>query len=43
MPVRLEWNNPILEKQEEMVIGNMVPTDQWLFTADLVEVQGYDS
>jgi hypothetical protein len=37
MPIRLEWNNPVLEKQEDMAIGNMVPTDQWLFTAELGE------
>jgi hypothetical protein len=37
MPTGLEWNNPVLEKQEEMAIGDMVPTDQWLFTAELGE------
>jgi len=34
MPDRLEWDNPVLGKQENTIIGNMVPSDQWLFASE---------
>lgn len=37
MPDRLEWDNPVLGKQENMIVGNMVPTDQWLYQAQFGE------
>jgi len=34
MPEHLEWDNPLLGKQENMTVGNMVPTDQWLYQSE---------
>jgi hypothetical protein len=38
MPGKLTWHNPVLQETRDLIIGRIVPEDQWLMKTELGDV-----